>query len=316
MSAPNSSSFDLQSVDQGQRALAWKQAAGLHFPGLKVESLRADPLYGSIQGRQCGPGQIWSIVSPALCVNYEPLAATRRVQSVFSVLLQVRGATTVSQHNRHSVLKRNDLCLLDGVVPFQLEVTTPRSEVMFLRIPRELVLSRFPALEHRTAQAFDHEDRGTVLLRQMLLGLLDSAPLLDDEQCAVALVGAAQLLGLAKSPRGAAVQSVPWRVRSALACIDENLSDPMLNASRVADKQGVTRRWLDQIFLRTVGSSLNAQIWIRRLAQAASDLRDARQGSRTVTSVAFSLGFADAAHFARSFRRRYGCSPSEWRSQN
>jgi AraC-like DNA-binding protein len=312
----NAASLDLQLVDHGRRAVAWRQAAGTLFPGLEVEALPADPPYGSIHGRQFGPGQIWSILSPPLSVHYQPLVVSRRRQSVFSVMLQVRGATSVRQHDRQALLKRHDLCVIDGDVPFHLEVNAPRSEVMFLRFPRELVLCRYPGLAHRTAQAFDLEDRGTLLLRQMLLGLVESAPLLDADQCGAALVSAAHLLGLPKPPPGSDGQGLPWRVHTALACIDENLSDPLLNAKRVAESQGVSRRWLDEIFLQTLGSSLTAQIWMRRLAQAASDLRDATQAARTVTSIAFSLGFADTAHFARSFKRRYGCSATEWRARN
>jgi len=316
LSARNAESLDLQRVERGHRARAWRQAAGTLFPGLEVETLTSEPPYGSIRGRQFGQGEIWSILSPPLCVRYQPAGLPRRQQSAFSLMLQVQGATSVRQDGRHSLLRRNDLCVLDGVAPFQLEVATPRSSVMFLRMPRELVLCRYPGLEHRTAQAFDTENSGTALLRQMLVGLLESAAAMDDEQCAVALVGAAHLLGLPKWMPEASAQTIHWRVRSALMCIDQNLSDPLLNATRVAEKQDVSRRWLDEIFQQTLSSSLDAQIWVRRLAQAAFDLRDASQASRTVTSIAFSLGFADAAHFARSFKRRYGCSPSAWRARN
>jgi len=316
VSVNSAESLDLQLVEQGHRARAWRQAAGTLFPGLEVGALTSEPPYGSIRGRQFGQGQIWSILSPPLSVRYQPSGVPRRQQSTFSVMLQVQGTTCVRQHGRQTQLRRDDLCVLDGVAPFHLEVAAPRSSVMFLRIPRELVLCRYPGLEHRTAQPFDSENSGTVLLRQMLVGLLESAGALDDEQCAVALVGVAHLLGLPKPMADSSAQSVPWRVRSALTCIDQNLSDPLLNANLVAEKQDVSRRWLDEIFQQTLSSSLDAQIWVRRLAQAAYDLRDASQASRTVTSIAFSLGFADAAHFARSFKRRYGCSPSEWRSRN
>jgi AraC-like DNA-binding protein len=68
--------------------------------------------------------------------------------------------------------------------------------------------------------------------------------------------------------------------------------------------------------LGSLGTSLTAQIWMRRLTQAASDLLDPRFATKTVTQIAFGVGFEDAAHFARAFRRRYHCTPSEWRQRN
>jgi AraC-like DNA-binding protein len=317
MSALNASSLDLRSIDHQRRALVWRQAARTLFPGLKVEALRSDPVCGSIHGRQFGHGQIWSILSPPLRVDYDPVdCSAMRAQACFSVMLQLRGATNVTQHMQASLLRSDDLCLLDEAVPFNLEVTEAASQVMFLRIPRDLVLSRYPYLEHRTAQTFERDDPGTSILRSYLLGLFESAGLLEKERCSTALVSAAMLLGVPKPPSSLLTDDLHWRARSALSCIDANLADPMLNASRVAAEQKISRRRLDEILLQTLGSSVNAQIWSRRLSQAAHDLRDPSQATRTVTNIAFSAGFTNAAHFTRSFKRRYGCGPREWRSQN
>lgn len=316
MSALNASSLDLRSVEQQRRALVWRQAARALFPGLKVEALRSDPACGSIHGRQFGRGQIWSILSPPLRVDYEPVFGAGRDHTCLSVMLQLQGATSVTQHSQASLLKSDDLCLLDEAVPFNLEVTEAASQVMFLRIPRDLVLSRYPYLEHRTAQAFERDEPGTAILRSYLLGLFDCAGLLENERCSTALVSAAMLLGVPKPPSSELADDLHWRARSALSCIDANLADPMLNASRVAAEQKISRRRLDEILLKTLGTSLSAQIWSRRLAQAASDLRDPSQAARTATNIAFSAGFTNAAHFTRSFKRRFGCGPREWRSQN
>lgn len=316
MSALNSSSLDLQLVDHVRRAVVWRQAARTLFPGLKVEALPSDPSCGSIRGRAFGPGQLWSILSPPLRVDYEPVVGAVRPQAAFSIMLQLRGATSVSQHLQESRLVSDDLCLLDEAAPFHLEVTESCSQIMFLRIPRELVLGRYPYLEHRTAQAFERDEPGTTILRKFLLALFDSAALLENERCSTALVSTAMLLGVAKPPSTLLADDIHWRVRTALSCIDANLADPSLNAARVAAQQKISRRRLDEILLQTLGSSLSAQIWSRRLSQAATDLRDPTHTARTVTNIAFSAGFANAAHFTRSFKRRYGCGPREWRSQN
>lgn len=50
-----------------------------------------------------------------------------------------------------------------------------------------------------------------------------------------------------------------------------------------------------------------------RLARACHLLRDEE---RTVTEAALAAGFNDSNYFARQFRRRMGCTPSEWRKRS
>jgi len=308
-------SFDLEGVETGQRAERWCQAACSMFPGLRARAPRAEMPVGSISGRAFGPGQLWQILSPPVSVDCEPAPGDPFAQSL-SVMMQLQGSTVATQGQHMCVLTPGDICLIDGSADFHLDVAADFSQIMFLRMPRYLILSRYPYLESRMAQKFEPDEPGTGVLRSVLTGLLESAPLLEPEQCTTALVGAACLLGVPKPPQSDSNLELNWRVRAALALIDAELPDPGLNATRVATAQGISRRRLDEILLQTVGLSLNAQIWNRRLAQAATDLRDPRHGSRTVTDIAFAVGFVDAAHFARSFKRRYLCSPRDWRSRN
>jgi AraC family transcriptional activator of tynA and feaB len=309
------SSLDLQSVEQSQRGTVWRQATSKLFPGLTVHAVQPDPSQGSIHGSEFGPGQLWRILSPPLRADYDPTLEGALAKS-FSVMLQLQGSTIVSQKQRACMLRPQDICVIDGVAPFHMEVNDGYSQIMFLRMPRSLVVNRHPYLEQRTAQCFDSDDPGVRVLRSVLLGLLDSAAFLEQEQCTTALVGAAYLIGVPKPPSSSLDCEVNWRARAALAYIDASLADPRLNAAQVAAAQSISRRRLDEILLKTVGTSLNAQIWLRRLAQAATDLQDPRQASRTVTEIAFAVGFVDAAHFTRAFRRRYGCTPREWRMRN
>lgn len=49
-----------------------------------------------------------------------------------------------------------------------------------------------------------------------------------------------------------------------------------------------------------------------RLALARQRMRDSLA---SLTDIALTCGFHDSAHFSRSFRRQYGCSPRQWRAQ-
>jgi len=309
------SSLDLQGVDQAQRAVIWKQTAHEFFPGLSVRELDANPGAGWMQGRPFGAGHLWAILSPPLQVSYSPGDGSAESVPRFSVMLQLQGSTVVRQSRRTCQLRPREICVVDEVAPFELEVAEgASSQFMFLQIPRYMVLGRCPYLERCTAAVFDSEEPGAILLSNVLHNLLESASLLEDDQCAAALSGVIQLLGVPKPPQLPCMEEVSWRVRAALSLIDAELGDPNLSATTIARAQGISRRRLDEVLLKAVGTSVTAQIWMRRLTRAASDLRDPRHASKTITQIAFGVGFEDTAHFARAFKRRYHCTPREWRN--
>jgi AraC family transcriptional regulator, positive regulator of tynA and feaB len=309
-----STSLDLDFVAVNERAALWRHSARTFFPGLSVRELHGTPR-GSIRGMRFGPGQLWWILSPPTAVHYEPAIHSVNNGETFSVMLQIEGITRAAQGQRSCQLCPHDICVIDGREPFELEVGERFSQFIVVQMPRPAALTRHPYLAHHTAQTFDASEPGVGILGAMLTSLMESAPLLEDDQQSAALTAIAQLLGVPKAPHASARDDVNWRVRAALAFIDGQLGDPQLTASRVAEHQRISRRRLDDIMLQTIGTSITAQIWLRRITQAAEDLLNPRYATHTVTQIAFALGFEDAAHFARAFKRRYQCTPREWRNR-
>jgi AraC-like DNA-binding protein len=87
-------------------------------------------------------------------------------------------------------------------------------------------------------------------------------------------------------------------------------TDPGLDMDVVARSHFVSRRRLYQVFdeaAQSPASLLRAE----RLRLAEGLLTDGRP--RTIESVAYGAGFRDVTTFTRAFRRRYDCTPSEWR---
>ena len=293
-----------------QRALTWSRAANTYFPGLAARVSNSARL-GQLRGTRCGPGMLWQIDSPPLQLAWSPGNCAESEQR-FSVLVQLGGATTARQHNRSCCIRQDDVCFLDQNAAFELEVNDS-SQLMILQIPRSAILSRSPWLKQRTTETLDPSDPGTVLLRGMLLNLLALAPSLDNEQQISVLTAIQHLLAAPHLAVGSDQPDTNWRIRTAVAYIDSCIDDPALSAEVVAQKQGISRRHLDDLLGASIGMSATARIWMRRLEQAATDLVDPRHAQRKVTEIAFGAGFADAAHFTKAFKHRHGCTPSEWR---
>lgn len=68
--------------------------------------------------------------------------------------------------------------------------------------------------------------------------------------------------------------------------------------------------YLARVFRQVVGTSPHAYLLQRRLDLAAAMLR---RGDRSVTQVAFDVGFSSPSHFAKRFRERFGVPPNRFR---
>lgn len=308
--------LNLDALEADQRAAAWHSGARTYFPGLSVRDMCVKPAVGALAGSRFGVGRLWTILSPPVQVSYDPAHLPADCSQLFSVMLQLRGSTLARQGARAALLGPGEMCFIDGIVPFDLSVEGSMSHIIVMQLPRRAVLSRYAYLETHTAETFDPDDSGTMLLRGLLLSVADRAATMEAEQRCAALNATVQLLGAPKLEARQRVDSPGWRVRAALAHIDSRLADPELTASCVAEAQGVSRRRLDDLMVTATGASVSSQIWSRRLEQAAADLVNDRFAAETITHIAFAAGFEDVAHFTRAFKRRYRVPPSEWRMQH
>jgi AraC-like DNA-binding protein len=103
------------------------------------------------------------------------------------------------------------------------------------------------------------------------------------------------------------------RLRAIKADIAEKLANPNLSVQTVAIRQGVSPRYV-QILFEEEGTTFSQYVIGQRLARAYRLLTDARLANRSITSVAFDVGFGDLTYFNRAFRRCYGGTPSEVRA--
>ncbi len=100
------------------------------------------------------------------------------------------------------------------------------------------------------------------------------------------------------------------KVARALLLMEQNIAEP-LSIEQIADRVHLSRRQLERAFQKMLGKT-------PAVAYRDIRLRFAHwlttQTSRSLTRIAQDAGFADTAHFSRTFRARYGVSPSAART--
>lgn len=102
------------------------------------------------------------------------------------------------------------------------------------------------------------------------------------------------------------------RLAEARRFVLQHLGDPTLGPEDIALALHMSRRSLYNLFA-AAGMRPRAFIQQLRLERACEALGAATSSNGNITRIALEHGFADVSHFSRSFRERFGISPSAYR---
>ena len=94
--------------------------------------------------------------------------------------------------------------------------------------------------------------------------------------------------------------------------IARNLRRTALSVPEVAERHGVSPRYVQMLFAAE-GITFSEFVLGQRLAHARDMLTGQAFASRSISSIAFEVGFADLSHFNKAFRRRFGATPTDVR---
>ncbi|PYI54378.1 response regulator transcription factor [Paenibacillus flagellatus] len=100
-------------------------------------------------------------------------------------------------------------------------------------------------------------------------------------------------------------------VHAAERWIERNYGD-MLTLQTVADQVHVTPVWLSKLFKKETGMSFLEYVTGVRLRKATELLMDL---NLKVYQISYLVGYQDPVHFSRLFKKKYGCTPHEYRNK-
>jgi len=280
--------------------------------------LRSDqPFRGSVELHCVGALRIGLLgMTPADTIRSEALARDGDDGLIISLLLS--GSAHQSQLGEERTVGPDEGVVCDCSHPgfFNLIADT---RFWTVKIPRAMVTRTLPKMDRFAGAALDRDP----VARRLLSVYLGAALGVDfaDNKRAIALYDQhiVDLIVLALGAEGDARVLAQGRGgrearRSAvLREIDQRLQDPSLSAAAVAVSLGVTARYV-HILLEETGRSFMEHVLARRLEKIAEGLRDPLHDHRRITDIAFAAGFTDLSHFNRTFRRRYGETPSQMRA--
>lgn len=229
---------------------------------------------------------------------------------------QFGGRVALEQDGRQVVLDSGDVTLIDPRLQYQARFSED-SEVLVLKIPRQLMEARLGQTQEMTARLVKSSTAGNGLLSASLamlplhtdgLGLAAEA-LLEPHLLDLITLSIGGTIA-EKRPRTSSARSlVRVRLRAA---VEARLADRTLDSTTVARAAGVSVRYASEV-LAEESTSIVQLIQARRLARCRQALEDSLQTGRTVSEIAYGWGFSDMTHFSRRFKAAYGVLPSEYR---
>ncbi|ACB96100.1 helix-turn-helix domain-containing protein [Beijerinckia indica] len=230
---------------------------------------------------------------------------------VVKVHFQTKGTSIFEQGQTRIVLSPGD-CLAYDVAQPHLISSLEYTEHEVAIIPKKSLMERRIAARQFPAVHMSTEHGDIRFVRNFLLSALRQASTLSNKSIKPIADALLDVLIIPLSegrPQGVSSdRRETLRIR-AQDYIRQNLGDTDLTIDRIARALGCSKRYLHMIFMDE-GITVSRFIWNERLDRCFYDLKDAHQSNKTITEVAIEWGFSSPSHFSRSFKDRYGFTPS------
>ena len=250
-----------------------------------------------------------------------PHAVTRSVEQVSQVpsgvyflSLTTRGHATSWQGGQVTHTRPGGLVIVDSDRPFELSFSD-RLEQLCLTIPKTLVDPRLATPEIPSALPLCTETASGSVVAAAMRALEGQRTAVTAREALAVNESLAALIATAVSEATLAGAD-SHKAEIAQRIIDEierGFADPDVTPSVVARRVAISVSYLTKL-LHCRGTTFGHLVLERRLDHAWALLDPGLGHGRTVTSIAVACGFRDSAHFARTFRARFGITPTERRA--
>ena len=320
LNAPQPSQyFSTASLPVADRLPVWREVFGKKVVYLDIEPVKSVPFHAD--GTLCAlPGAAFSSVSatPIRVSRTQRLIANDKTDTLFIVIADT--PLQVVQGGKEKVVDAGDAIFVRGSECSML-ATERRARVTNISVPIDSLAPMLPFVEDLSMTVISGRSDTLGLFlgyidllcdrRENVSGELShmTAGHLRDLVAAIARTGKPDMTSMEGRPGIRAA-----RLRKIKAAIETQLDDPSLSLQGIAACNGISPRYVRKLF-RDEETTFSDFVLSHRLDRVHRLLYHPEHAASTITTIAYACGFGDLSYFNRTFRRRYGMTPSERRKE-
>ena len=249
--------------------------------------------------------------------NWERVNSVRDASYV--LVLPLTGCVAFSQDGRIGIARPGDYVLLSELAFYELS-SDKNTRLLMMRIPATELRGRLVSIEDHISRRFKPNEQMTRLLVGMIKSVAElfiDSPAPNPQALATEIISFVALT-IGSEDRGAAtdVRNARYYLRRRIVdFIESHLSDQSLSPKKIAASSRISLSYLYSLFNddeTTVGQFVQT----RRLQRAYEILVADPKGHRTVSEVAYEVGFKNVSHFSRTFSRHFRIAPRDVRQMS
>lgn len=289
----------------------WADVVTQTFVPLECDAPARRNFSGHIRHRRVARVGVTEVSASAQRVRRTRAKIAQAPSDDLIVVVHVDGQCHVGQRSEVAALGAGEGAVVSACDTYFFEFPESFRQIV-LKVPRALL--RVAPADDATHTRFRLASGPARLLRQLALGVLDASDdVTADEELSVERAFIELLRSAtARVPSDNHHDAASARYAAAVSFIAQNSADPGLNPALVAAHVGLSTRSLSRLFAMN-GRTIERTIWSHRLERARDELADPQSRHKSITEIAFSCGFNDAAHFSRSFLNVFGVTPKQFR---
>lgn len=302
--------FSTELFPASDRIDAWQWNAQQVCGDCRIQLPRTS-FRGAIEVQQIGDLRLTRFSSSPLSFWKWPKDSCSGANRSCLVITQLAGVRHYAQNGAEVLLNAGDTTIIDASRPWSSSCATDCVR-LYLRVPRWMLENRLCTRDIHVAQKICGTTRTGAALHRMSQSLYYETRRMNDDETTAALDSYFQTLAMCIGRTEILEKACRGLLQQIFRYVDAHLAEPTLSPLDVASATGISLRHLHRVFSST-GNTIGDYVRARRLERCCKDMMDSRLRTRTITEIAFSWGFSDAAHFSHAFRKQFGVSPRSFR---